>query len=92
MEKSESGLGVASSIIGLINPIAIVLMARGPIVGFLLFGVPILGLLLAVFGLLIPNKAKGFSIAGIVLNLLPLAFALLIVLAFKSSGGWSING
>jgi hypothetical protein len=93
MEKSESRLGVSSTIIGLINPIAFVLMSRSSIAGFLLVCVPIVGILLGVIGLLIPDRTKGFSIAGIILNMLPLGFALLIVVAFKSgSGGWSVNG
>ena len=90
MEKDDSKPGTASLLIGIFNPIAltIVFSSRNwTLIGIMLFGIPAVGILLGLAGLLGKNKKRAPAIAGIVLNLLPYALVAIGIYALKNSSG-----
>lgn len=87
MQKDDSRAGTASLLTGIFNPILLTLVFSSrnwTIIGIMLFGIPAVGILLGIAGLLGKNNKRAPAIAGIVLNLLPYALVAIGIAVLKN--------
>lgn len=97
MEKRQPRTGSISLLIGIVNPIVCTLVfgyRNQSVMAVFMIGVPVVGLLLGIVGLVGSNIKRTVSMIGVLLNLLPfLAVALFIYVLTRESynsgfGGW----